>query len=127
MGWPLNLSVIWRQAPRFFRVLPATPTSEGTGPLEKSAALYQKDPRATTTAVPRMTKSPDFLAPDACGKGYRRNLPLVAEYISPETPGTKPPLGAVMPAENHAWNPGRARGFVTRYKRDSHFTKSPLG
>ncbi len=51
MSWPLNLSVIWRQAPRFFRGLTGYTYSEGTG-LEKSAALYQKDWRATTFAVP---------------------------------------------------------------------------
>jgi hypothetical protein len=51
MGWPLNLSVIWRQAPRFFRGLTGYTYSEGTGPLEKSAALYQKDLGATTARV----------------------------------------------------------------------------
>ncbi|MCZ7080123.1 hypothetical protein, partial [Salmonella enterica] len=51
MGWPLNLSVIWRQAPRFFKGLTGYTYSEGTGPLEKSAALYQKDPSATTAGV----------------------------------------------------------------------------
>ena len=51
MGWPLNLSVIWRQAPRFFKGLTGYTYSEGTGPLEKSAALYQKDPNATTARV----------------------------------------------------------------------------
>ncbi|KPX57409.1 hypothetical protein ALQ31_06191 [Pseudomonas amygdali pv. morsprunorum] len=48
MGWPLNLSVIWRQAPRFFKGLTGYTYSEGTGPLEKSAALYQKPLDATT-------------------------------------------------------------------------------
>ncbi|RMM47284.1 hypothetical protein SAMN04490183_4795 [Pseudomonas corrugata] len=51
MGWPLNLSVIWRQAPRFFKGLTGYTYSEGTGPLEKSAALYQKDLSATTARV----------------------------------------------------------------------------
>lgn len=51
MGWPLNLSVIWRQAPRFFKGLTGYTYSEGTGPLEKSAALYQKDLGATTARV----------------------------------------------------------------------------
>lgn len=51
MGWPLNLSVIWRQAPRFFKGLTGYTYSEGTGPLEKSAALYQKDLGATTSRV----------------------------------------------------------------------------
>jgi hypothetical protein len=51
MGWPLNLSVIWRQAPRFFKGLTGYTYSEGTGPLEKSAALYQKDLGATTACV----------------------------------------------------------------------------
>ncbi|CAI8821288.1 Alpha/beta hydrolase [Pseudomonas brassicacearum] len=51
MGWPLNLSVIWRQAPRFFKGLTGYTYSEGTGPLEKSAALYQKDHSATTADV----------------------------------------------------------------------------
>ena len=49
MGWPLNLSVIWRQAPRFFRGLTGHTYDEGSGPLEKSAALYQKPSDATTT------------------------------------------------------------------------------
>jgi hypothetical protein len=48
MGWPLNLSVIWRQAPRFFKGLTGYTYSEGTGPLEKSAALYQKGFGVTT-------------------------------------------------------------------------------
>jgi hypothetical protein len=65
MGWPLNLSVIWRQAPRFFKGLTGYTYSEGTGPLEKSAALYQKDPVATTIGVNRLFKIPGFTAPDA--------------------------------------------------------------
>jgi hypothetical protein len=79
MGWPLNLSVIWRQAPRFFRGLTGYTYSEGTGPLEKSAALYQKDPIATTATVIWNAKNADFLATNACGKGYSRFRPLVAE------------------------------------------------
>ncbi|CAI8774111.1 conserved hypothetical protein [Pseudomonas sp. IT-P176] len=71
MGWPLNLSVIWRQAPRFFRGLTGYTYSEGTGPLEKSAALYQKDPIATTIGVKRVFKNPGITAPDALDKGYR--------------------------------------------------------
>jgi hypothetical protein len=72
MGWPLNLSVIWRQAPRFFRGLTGYTYSEGTGPLEKSAALYQKDWRATTFRVNRLDKNPAFLASSALDKGSRR-------------------------------------------------------
>ncbi|CAI8946438.1 conserved hypothetical protein [Pseudomonas sp. IT-P171] len=72
MGWPLNLSVIWRQAPRFFRGLTGYTYSEGTGPLEKSAALYQKDWGATTFRVHGLDKNPVFLAPSALDKGYRR-------------------------------------------------------
>jgi len=79
MGWPLNLSVIWRQAPRFFRGLTGYTYSEGTGPLEKSAALYQKDRRATTFRVRELNKFPAFPAPGALDKGCRRLRPLVAE------------------------------------------------
>jgi len=82
MGWPLNLSVIWRQAPRFFRGLTGYTYSEGTGPLEKSAALYQKDWRATTFGVRWINKKPVFRAPSALDKGYRRRRPLVAENRS---------------------------------------------
>ena len=69
MGWPLNLSVIWRQAPRFFRGLTGYTYSEGTGPLEKSAALYQKDRRATTFCVRGVDKNRVFQALSALDKG----------------------------------------------------------
>jgi hypothetical protein len=69
MGWPLNLSVIWRQAPRFFRGLTGYTYSEGTGPLEKSAALYQKDRGATTIGVQSIGKRAIFSAADALDKG----------------------------------------------------------
>jgi hypothetical protein len=71
MGWPLNLSVIWRQAPRFFRGLTGYTYSEGTGPLEKSAALYQKDRGATTIDVQSTGKKVLFPAADALDKGWR--------------------------------------------------------
>jgi len=87
MGWPLNLSVIWRQAPRFFRGLTGYTYSEGTGPLEKSAALYQKDWRATTFSVRWIHKKPAFRAPSALDKGYCRWRPLVAENRSLSQPG----------------------------------------
>jgi hypothetical protein len=79
MGWPLNLSVIWRQAPRFFRGLTGYTYSEGTGPLEKSAALYQKDRRATTFRVQSITKKAQKPAARALDKGCHRFLPLVEE------------------------------------------------
>jgi len=79
MGWPLNLSVIWRQAPRFFRGLTGYTYSEGTGPLEKSAALYQKDPGATTFGVQSIHKKTLFQPANALDKGWHRFLPLVAE------------------------------------------------
>jgi len=79
MGWPLNLSVIWRQAPRFFRGLTGYTYSEGTGPLEKSAALYQKDFRATTFGVQTIHKKALFQPANGLDKGWHRFLPLVAE------------------------------------------------
>jgi hypothetical protein len=79
MGWPLNLSVIWRQAPRFFRGLTGYTYSEGTGPLEKSAALYQKDRGATTIGVQSIGKKAFFRPAVPLNKGWRRFLPLVAE------------------------------------------------
>jgi hypothetical protein len=79
MGWPLNLSVIWRQAPRFFRGLTGYTYSEGTGPLEKSAALYQKDRGATTFGVQSIHKKALFQPANALDKGWHRFLPLVAE------------------------------------------------
>ncbi|QXI06131.1 hypothetical protein HU718_000105 [Pseudomonas tensinigenes] len=79
MGWPLNLSVIWRQAPRFFRGLTGYTYSEGTGPLEKSAALYQKDFGATTIGVQSIHKKALFHPANALDKGWHRFLPLVAE------------------------------------------------
>ncbi|MFJ2324192.1 hypothetical protein, partial [Pseudomonas sp. NPDC087817] len=79
MGWPLNLSVIWRQAPRFFRGLTGYTYSEGTGPLEKSAALYQKDRGATTFRVQSIHKNALFRPANALDKGWHRFLPLVAE------------------------------------------------
>jgi hypothetical protein len=72
MGWPLNLSVIWRQAPRFFKGLTGYTYSEGTGPLEKSAALYQKALGATTGKAFRLSSicavKPVVQALRACGQ-----------------------------------------------------------
>ena len=79
MGWPLNLSVIWRQAPRFFKGLTGYTYSEGTGPLEKSAALYQKDRGATTFRVQSIHKKALFRPANALDKGLHRFLPLVEE------------------------------------------------
>ena len=82
MGWPLNLSVIWRQAPRFFRGLTGYTYSEGTGPLEKSAALYQKDWGATTFRVQSIHKKAQILLANALDKGRDGVLPLVEENRS---------------------------------------------
>jgi hypothetical protein len=67
MGWPLNLSVIWRQAPRFFRGLTGHTCGEGSGPLEKSAALYQKAPGATTQTTNCLPESTGFEPDKASG------------------------------------------------------------
>jgi hypothetical protein len=65
MGWPLNLSVIWRQAPRFFRGLTGHTNGEGSGPLEKSAALYQKPFGATTQTTKYLKETRGFATPRA--------------------------------------------------------------
>src|SRR3989338_2625384 len=72
------ISVIRRWAPRFVRVLPATPTSEGTGPLEKSAALYQKDPGTTRIAIYYRNTRPWPTAPGTRPAGRTASRPLVA-------------------------------------------------
>jgi hypothetical protein len=69
MGWPLNLSVIWRQAPRFFRGLTGHTCGEGSGPLEKSAALYQKAFRATTQTTNYLQENQGFQSGNASSKG----------------------------------------------------------
>jgi hypothetical protein len=70
MGWPLNLSVIWRQAPRFFRGLTGHTCGEGSGPLEKSAALYQK-PWGATTETTNYLKETQALLPDTASSSRR--------------------------------------------------------
>jgi hypothetical protein len=69
MGWPLNLSVIWRQAPRFFRGLTGHTCGEGSGPLEKSAALYQKPLSATTQTTNYLKETQGFDSGRASAKG----------------------------------------------------------
>jgi hypothetical protein len=69
MGWPLNLSVIWRQAPRFFRGLTGHTCGEGSGPLEKSAALYQKPRGATTQTTNYLKETQGFGSGEASRKG----------------------------------------------------------
>jgi len=69
MGWPLNLSVIWRQAPRFFRGLTGHTCGEGSGPLEKSAALYQKPLGATTETTNYLKETQDIVPGNASSKG----------------------------------------------------------
>ncbi|HEX8542192.1 MAG TPA: hypothetical protein VF671_10845, partial [Pseudomonas sp.] len=77
MGWPLNLSVIWRQAPRFFKGLTGYTYSEGTGPLEKSAALYQKGWHATTGNALCLCISQAVQPSSGAPAGTIANLPLV--------------------------------------------------
>ena len=77
MGWPLNLSVIWRQAPRFFKGLTGYTYSEGTGPLEKSAALYQKGWGATTGNVLCLCTIQRLQPDGRAMSGVMADLPLV--------------------------------------------------
>jgi hypothetical protein len=72
MGWPLNLSVIWRQAPRFFRGLTGHTCGEGSGPLEKSAALYQKAWGATTETTNYLKETQGFGPDKASSNGRGR-------------------------------------------------------